>query len=411
MKILFLVPYTFIPPNKGNKQLIFNLLKYVTENAECDIVVLTDRSDTKSEVIRDIKAALPGLNNILLFDKPAGITRLLLRVKSMLRGYRPALGNYWNKSLAKWLSDSSGRRGYDLVHFDMFYMVQYRKYCRDVPSLLVPSDAYSYSAQLTRKAVTGMLDKIRMTIAYMLIVNHERREYKYFDMVCPVAQKDTDYLKGFLKQTDIRTVGIAISREFTDRKAREWEDTSKSSECKLLYIGPISLTGVADGLHSFLQKSFPQICAANSDARLVVLGPNPRPFLRNVFAENPRITHLDFVEDFPGFLDNDWIYIHPQQTNAGFQTKVQQAMAMGLPVVGFELAFTGMRFVNYQHCFMCKSFNEVTENILKLLTDASLRRKIGLAASGFIRDKYSVENVGAEVMKYYGTIVKQRKHL
>ena len=69
MKILFLLPYVFIPPNKGNKYLIFNLLKYLTTQAECDLILLVD-TDTKKEVVQSfIRSEFPLVENIWLLDK------------------------------------------------------------------------------------------------------------------------------------------------------------------------------------------------------------------------------------------------------------------------------------------------------------------------------------------------------
>jgi len=50
----------------------------------------------------------------------------------------------------------------------------------------------------------------------------------------------------------------------------------------------------------------------------------------------------------------------------GFQTKVQQAMALALPVVGFQLAFTGMNIENKTHCIVCNSSDEFTKKYFSL---------------------------------------------
>ena len=42
MKILFILPYSPIPTNTGNKNLTFNLLKYLDQKAKVDIVIIED---------------------------------------------------------------------------------------------------------------------------------------------------------------------------------------------------------------------------------------------------------------------------------------------------------------------------------------------------------------------------------
>ena len=42
MKILFILPYSPIPTNTGNKNLTFNLLKYLNQKAKVDILIIED---------------------------------------------------------------------------------------------------------------------------------------------------------------------------------------------------------------------------------------------------------------------------------------------------------------------------------------------------------------------------------
>lgn len=401
MRVLFLLPYMFIPPDRGNKHLTFNLLKYVTTHADCDLILMVDRAADKDDVRLNIRSEFPSVGNIWLFDKPSGFRRRVARLRALARGLHPSMGNYWNKSLAQWLQKSIGRKSYDIVHFDMFHMAQYQPYCHEIPSVLVPSDAYSLSAILVRKATSNMLTKIRMTAEHVLKANIEREYYGRFDLVCPVAKVDTDYLRHRIKEGKFRTIGIAIGSEFVAREPRSFEEWDKGTESKVLYVGPIAERPVAECLLKFLRHAYPRIREIIPKAQVTVMGRNPAGPLRRFFRSEGGIQHIEFVDDYIGFLEKDWVYVHPQQTNAGFQTKVQQAMASGLPVVGFELAFTGMDVESGKHCFICRTQEEFTAAALTLLQDPHLRRRIGLAAASRIRDIYSVEKMGREVMGHY----------
>lgn len=401
MRLLFLLPYVFIPPDKGNKHLIFNLLKYVTKDAECDLILLVDGDADKEDVRRNIRSEFPSVGSIRLFDKPTGLRRFAARLRALACGFHPAIGRYWSQSLAEWMKNTMSPHSYDIVHFDMFHMAQYRRYAHNIPSVLVPSDAYSLSFGLAIKAAPNLTEKIKTFVEGVLLANYETRTYPKFDLICPVSKIDADHLREQTHHTNIRVIGIAIGGEFVARPPRAFEERSQGTECRILYAGGIQLGWVAECLLQFLEKAYPKIRRAVPNVCLTVLGRNPSHLLRRVLESEDSVHHIEFVDRFIEFLEQDWVYVHAQKTNAGFQTKVQQAMALGLPVVGFELAFSGMEVESGKHCFICQTQDQIADATMALLRDSDLRRKIGFAAAYHIREKYSVKRVGEEMMQCY----------
>ncbi|MEW6602709.1 MAG: hypothetical protein AB1499_17190, partial [Nitrospirota bacterium] len=195
MKILFLLPDLFVPPAKGNSYLIYNLLSYVTKHADCDLVLVADTTINKDNAVLTIREHFPSVGDILIFDKPAGIKRSQQRARFLLAGHHQAVGNYWNKSLAEWLMDRTQRGNYDIVHFDMLYMTPYIAYCRNVHTVLVPSDAYSLTSLNIYKNTRNIKYKARLLIEYLIMSRCEHKTYHMFDLVCPVAETDSAYLR------------------------------------------------------------------------------------------------------------------------------------------------------------------------------------------------------------------------
>ena len=144
MNVLYIIPYQFIPPDSGNKNLLYNLLKGIMPHITCDIILLVDhyQDDIKDTIRREF----PHIGEIIIFEKPRGLKLHTSRLAKFLKGFHPALGRYNNAELGKWLSRNVSTRGYDIVHFDMVHVSPYRDFCRMTPSLLVASDAYSMAA-------------------------------------------------------------------------------------------------------------------------------------------------------------------------------------------------------------------------------------------------------------------------
>lgn len=102
----------------------------------------------------------------------------------------------------------------------------------------------------------------------------------------------------------------------------------------------------------------------------------------------------------------DWVYVYPQRCGTGLQTKVQQAMACGLPVVGYDCAFSGIDVRSGENCLVCTSPEEIAAAVTSLMRDASLRTRIGRAAADYVRKEFAIDRVGESVMSIYRHLIR-----
>lgn len=406
LKILFVIPYNFVPPNSGNKNLLFTLLKGVTPNLECDLAILTNLD--ASGIENSIRMEFTHVNRIYFFAKPSGYLLLLSRLKFMLSRYHPALGNYQSKDLEKWLKINSNQ--YDLIHFDMIHVAPFRKFCGSVPTILVASDAYSMAARVARRVAQNnlsFLEKSSLLIQEWLLSRFERKKYPFFTMVCTVSEIDNEWLKTVAPSSFIRTIGIGVAYEFSEKQIEHFSSCDSTNK-KILCTGNLNNRVIAHEIIYFLRSTFPQLLTFHPDLTITVLGKNPIPELIECIKDfGGAVIHKEFVDDYANFLDDDWIYVYPQKCGSGLQTKIQQAMAIGLPVVGYPVSFGGLRVQSGEHCFICKDDLEMNKNILALIQSRDLRRKIGSLASHHIRKNFSIERISEEMLSIYEEIAQK----
>ena len=401
-KVLFVIPHDFIPSNSGNKTLLHALLQGVSPHVECDLAIL---SETPRQVlISRIQNELPHLKEVYVFPKSSGSSLFLSRLRFMLSGFHPVLGRYRNSELERWLECHASI--YNLIHFDMMYVAPYQAFCGTIPTLLVASDAYSMSAK--KSYAVG---KMRWVYAGSMLIqewwlrNFEKKNYPLFDMVCTVSDVDAAWLKAISHKATIETIGIGLSSEYAESSIRHfaYQEIVKK---KILCTGSLNHRVVAEGMINFLLNSVPLLLLAHSDLTVIILGKDPLPELKRCMAKfEGVVVHVDFVDDYAAFLDDDWIYVYPQQCGSGLQTKVQQAMALGLPVVGFVVSFGGLRVESGKHCFICTDIDEMTQNVVALIESQNLRKQIGLAASNHVREQFSIKRIGAEMLSLYKMVI------
>ena len=272
MKILILIPYMFLPPNSGNKNLLYNLLKFITNKVDCDLVILLDDLNDKESFIAKIKHEFPKIKSIIIFSKPSGISLYFKMTQYLLRGFHPSLGRYYNKSMIRWLSKNAVLDKYDLIHFDMIHMSQYKKYCKDIPSLLIASDAYSMAARKAGILSSKIKTKLRMIIESFLLKNIEKNIYPNFTQVCSVSEIDIKYLKSIDSRINLKKIGIGVDQIFLNKKR---STISNKNGIKILCTGNLNHEIISANIIDFLKKDLPLIRNIQPDIQVIVLGNNP----------------------------------------------------------------------------------------------------------------------------------------
>jgi glycosyltransferase involved in cell wall biosynthesis len=399
LKILFIVPHTFVPANSGPKNVIYNLLKYATKQTNCNLIVLLNHDDNEVAIKTNIKSHFPNIGKIYFFTKPKGINLIASMLKSLVHGYPPAIGRYQNNSLTSWLTDHLKFNHYDIIHFDMLYVAQYWKYCKEHPRLLMPHDAYSSKLKINDYRLNFIT-----LIQQLLLRNIEKKEYKKFNTICTVTQNDADFLKVISPELNVKSIGIGVGNEYLNCKPPVFNSNREQANILCTSTGSVSV--VPESILKFLQTCYPPIMEEYPNVKLILHMRNLTEKLASYIKTVPSIQHVDYVEDYLAFLKQDWVYVYPQTWGSGLKTKIQQAMALGLPVVGSEQAFNGLEVEHGKHCFVCRTNDDIRASVNKLLGDKELRARIGNAASEHIRSLFSVEIIGERMMSIYHETIR-----
>lgn len=403
LRILYLLPYVPVPANLGNKHLTFGLLRHVVGQADVDVAMLLDDAGQAQLAESAMREAFPGLGEIRCFYKPAGPERVMKRLKWALAGMHPAMARYDSPELAGWLARQTMTGRWDVVHFDMIHMAPYIRYCRHAKTVLVASDAYSLAAKNAREMEPTFWRRRRLDIESFLLRRVETGFYRRFDEICSVSPVDAAYLSRNLGDRPVRRIGIAVGEEFLRLPPRAFAGNDATGGYPaILCTGSLSSRSVAADVLAFLQHGLPVIRQSHGDVRCVVWGRDPVDFLQEFIAGHPDIGHVDFVDDYVRFLNHDWIYAYPQRCGTGMQTKVQQAMALGLPVVGFQIAFSALGLgKDVEKSGLCASHKEMGDRILQFYRSEALRRDVGERGAALIRETFSIEGCGRRMLGFY----------
>jgi glycosyltransferase involved in cell wall biosynthesis len=231
---------------------------------------------------------------------------------------------------------------------------------------------------------------------------YERQEYPHFGMVAVVGEDDARHLRQVRPGLDVRVIGIPLPAAFQAAPIRSF--ATAPGVPRILVTGSLSDLGVAHGVGQFLEECSAYM-AGTSSGSVTVLGVNPHPRLVAIMRRLAFVQHIDFVKDYPAFLSQDWVYVYPQKCGTGLQTKLQQAIGLGLPAVGYQLSFGGLGTESGTHAFACCTPDELHGAVERLLSDVALRRTIGTAGAHHVRQRFAGDVVGESLVELYREVV------
>jgi glycosyltransferase involved in cell wall biosynthesis len=173
-----------------------------------------------------------------------------------------------------------------------------------------------------------------------------------------------------------------------------------------VFLGRLNYSkGLAD-----LIEIWKKVCQELPESKLAVIGGGNNE-MKNFMMKNISNNKLERNIDLLGFLKDEKAYpilksgkvfLFPSHEE-GWGIAIAEAMACGLPVIGWDLPNLKPVFGNHILRVEENNFNLFAKKTIELLKNEKLRKKIGDEGREFIR-KYSWENVA---MKEYEIICQQ----
>ncbi len=397
MRILFVLPSFPFPPGDGGRAKLFNMLKFLSQQHECDLICFGegDRTD-----VAGFRRNLPLFGKVRTVQPPSRILRILGKFLKLMSLLPPSFARYSSSEMAKTIEAEIRQRSYDAVHFDIINMAPYQRNCRDLPSVHSPNDATSLVYLRLSDAAPSMLTRLRLRAASFLLARYERKKYADFSKIHVVSELDRDYLSFLCPDADIEVVPITSG--YSKDIAATIPIRESSHGPVVTVCGNFADTSIAEGLRDFLKYVLPAVSAAHKELRVRVLGRRFGTSLLCELQKHPNAEYFAWVDDFEGFLLASDVLLLPDRAGApGPKTRTVQAMALGRSVLGSTVAFEGIRIINGYHGAVYTTQEECRDLLLRLLGDSALRVSMGIAAAELAADEYSIESVGPQYEALY----------
>jgi sugar transferase (PEP-CTERM/EpsH1 system associated) len=167
----------------------------------------------------------------------------------------------------------------------------------------------------------------------------------------------------------------------TDREGR-------AGRC--IFVGALDYRANIDGICWFCREVWPHVRAQIPIATLAIVGRNPTADVRQL-GSIPGVEVFASVPDVRPYLADATLVVAPLRIARGVQNKVLEAMAGGRAVVASPEALEGINVRVGEHVIDAASPRRWSDEIVRLLNDATARQRLAQAGRRFVVDHHAWE--------------------
>jgi sugar transferase (PEP-CTERM/EpsH1 system associated) len=414
VKILFVVPYV---PNLIRVR-PFNLIVYLAAlGHEITLATLFSSEEEKG----DLECLRKYCKAIYAFEltRAESLTNSLLAVPSSL----PLQSVFcWQPELAKCILELTKQPGsFDVVHIEHLRGVKYglalkaRKstlnHGNKPSSLPIVWDSvdcismlFSQAAGQSKKRLSRWLTRFELTRTG----RYEGWLVNQFNRVLVTSKNDRNALMKLASEgtsdSQIKVLPNGVDVNYFNPPNNEITKDLAS----LVISGKMSYHANVTMSLKFIEETMPIIWSQRPDVKLVLVGKDPAPELREL-ARNPSIEVTGTVKDIRPYLYKATVAVTPITYGAGIQNKVLEAMACGLPVVSSPQAVSALEVKPGEDLIVANGSEEFANAVVALLDDSILRSKLGKAGRKYVEKQHLWVNIAAQLEEVYHEAIKNSR--
>ena len=231
---------------------------------------------------------------------------------------------------------------------------------------------------------------------------HNRRTLRSFDRVLVTSEEESARALELVPEARVETLPFLLM---------DCEQFVPHAEVPhapdVVFVGFLPHTPNEEGLRWFLEKVWPQVRREEPEARLTVIGAGASNHMLGLM-HDAGVEYRGFVEDLRAVYAQSRVYIAPIFTGGGIRTKILEAMTAGVPVVCSTFAPLGLGTREGEHLLASDTPAEFAEQVLRLLRDDVLCRRLRRRARSFVENHYGLQSRGPEVAQRYRHFLLER---
>lgn len=375
MRILYITPSFQHPLVRGNTR-HYHFLRELSQRHAITLLTLA-RSRIPFEAIQEIDSFTERLYTFSASDN-SGIANGL-RVNALIG----------DNQLSRLLQLRAGVRqmkrtftqlvqqdGYDLLLFhgkDCFSVIED---LHDFPIVVDFCDATSMRVR-SKMSYVGSVKRLLLGLRYRQVLQIEEKIIHKTPYLAFISSRDRQAILGENNLAEVVPSGIDF--QYWQRK------TYNPRPNRVIFTGVMSYAPNNDAAIYLIEKILPHLKSLSPDVEVFIVGRDPTPSLQKLAEQYPQLTVTGYVDDMRPYYEEATVFVAPLRYASGMQNKIQEALAMGVPIVTTSITAAGVRVDEAEEPPLCVADEpgEFANKITQLLGDQAERSRLAVEGRSY----------------------------
>lgn len=272
------------------------------------------------------------------------------------------------------------REAYDVVLFHGKSVFPVIESWGDLPIVVDFCDATSMRIR-AKMSYTSKARLPLLGLRYWQVREVEQKMVRKTPHLAFISYRDREAILGPEDRSEIIPNGLDL--QYWRRR------THTSRPHCLVFTGVMNYAPNEDAALYLIDEILPRLKPIIPDIEILIVGRDPTPALLARDRRHPEVTVTGFVDDMRDYVEQATIFAAPVRFASGMQNKIQEALAMEIPVVTTSIVADGMRLGDGEGAplYVADDPQEFAEKVIKLLHQKSEQARLVEAGRRFA-EKY-----------------------
>lgn len=377
--LIFLTRIPYPPVDGTRSKILNNVVKGLAGDFDLEFLIVTDEVPTEPQ-IRFLEQNF-GRVFVFMFKRWRFAFRAL---RYLFSSFPLQVGYFFNKRADAWFRANVAK--YDAVYVHEIRLGRYLERLRETERgrLLIDfNDAISLTYSNGKKFASAFwrviygLEEKRVRRYEVSLLEH----FKHFSVV---SEDDRRYLKGNANGSSNGIRFECIPHGIDSQILNHVPHFGRN----VTFMGNLGYPPNQDAVDYFCSRIWPRLKASVPDVRFIVIGKGQKSLEKKY----PGVCFTGFQEDPHKLIAESSVFVAPVRFGAGVQTKLLEAMAVGVPVVTTPVGAQGIVGArDGENIFVVdeEKVDEWVRLLSSLLSDTSVARKVGDRGKCLIAARHS----------------------
>jgi glycosyltransferase involved in cell wall biosynthesis len=336
--------------------------------------------------------ALPGSSG--------GLTRRFVNVLSAYLRGRPLAGR---KAVDSVLRSGIAGGKWDVLHIEGQHAGALVSPELPIAKVLSLHDSWTLRCEEMLKCCQDRGERLYYTFLKYYEPRYERLVFPRFERCTVVAGPDVEAVRRTVPKAKVDLIPYGTDTEyFHPTPVEKVQDA-------LVFHSHLGYAPNIEAALEFANEIFPLVRREVSTATFHLVGADPAPKIQ-ALASQPGIRLSANLPDLRPAVCSAQVYVCAIRHGTGLKSKVLEAMAMRMPIVGYHPGSTvGIDCVYGKHLLAAESPQEFAAHVVDLLRHPEKAAQMAQAARELVEQKYSWESRARAYEELYERVIQERR--